>query len=112
MRTQLFASLLVAVDAHGRLLVPRPRLPLWSAPGMAGHTEVSASWREDEPPFLLSGPTTFNGHEYTSAAFRCHDFAAAEPAVVLVAGTALELRWTLPANHPGDCSLYISYDEA
>ena len=42
--------------------------------------------------------------------FRCHDYASSTPTTTITAGGTLDLAWALPANHPGDCSLWISYD--
>ena len=81
---------------------------------MTGHTAADATYREDEPPFLLvAGATQMNGHAYSAqqCSFRCHDFAAGAPSTTIVAGTPLDLQWSLTARHPGDCSLYLSYDE-
>lgn len=33
------------------------------------------------------------------------------PSATLTAGSELQLEWLLEANHPGDCAIYISYDE-
>jgi hypothetical protein len=52
-----------------------------------------------------------NGHTYSASSFRCHDFAAAAPTQRVIAGATLDLHWTLTAPHPGDCFLYVSYDE-
>ena len=49
-------------------------------------------------------------HTYDDSSYRCHDFASSTPATTITAGGTLDLTWDLPANHPGDCSLYISYD--
>jgi len=111
MRTGLVLISVVGACAHGRLTKPDPRAPIWRDANMQGHTDSGATYRENEPPFTLSGPMTHNGHPYSDSSYRCHDFAAQAPSTVLHAGAALELEWTIEALHPGDCALYISYDE-
>jgi hypothetical protein len=69
---------------------------------MQGHTSASATYRENDPPFMLGGPTSMSGHSYSQSAFRCHDFAPAPVSVALHAGGTLDLEWLLEANHPGD----------
>merc|ERR1719482_1754219 len=108
----LVAILLIKhADAHGRLTVPQPRAPLWRSTSMQGFTSPSSTYREEEPAFYLSGAPLTSGHQYTSTSGRCHDFAPAAPDLTLRAGSALHLEWHLSANHPGDCAVYISYDE-
>jgi hypothetical protein len=97
--------------AHGRLLSPTPRPPAWRMPSMTGHVSPTATYRENEPPYMLGGPTFMSGHQYNESSFRCHDFAPTAPSTTITAGGDLSLQWLLEANHPGDCSLYISYDE-
>jgi len=102
---------LPSVACHGRVIDPKPRPPMWRDPNMIGYTSPGSEHRENEPAYTLAGPTEFADHQYTHSAYRCHDFAPTTPETTLTAGSELTLSWYLPANHPGDCSLYISYDE-
>ena len=78
---------------------------------MEGLTSASSEYRMDEPTHsLLNGPVTHTGHLYES--YACHDFKAEdEPSTTVTAGAPLTVEWDLEAKHPGDCSLYISYDD-
>ena len=101
----------VAVHGHGHMTKPRPRPPLWAEPSMTGHTSETADYRWREPPFTLNGPMTHSSHAYRADSYACHDFASESPQTTLTAGASLDLEWVLEARHPGDCALYISYDE-
>eukprot|EP00964_Phaeocystis_antarctica_P154014 scaffold122511_cov63-Phaeocystis_antarctica.AAC.2 len=100
-----------AVHAHGHLTQPRPRPPVWARDSMEGLTSASSEYRMDEPTHsLLNGPVTHTGHLYES--YACHDFKAEdEPSTTVTAGAPLTVEWDLEAKHPGDCSLYMSYDD-
>ncbi len=50
------------------------------------------------------------GHCFGPTSFRCKDLAAESPSLTLNAGTNLTLTLFYQAFHPGDCSVYISYD--
>ena len=78
---------------------------------MEGLTSASSEYRMDEPTHsLLNGPVTHTGHLYES--YACHDFKAEdEPSTTVTAGAPLTVEWDLEAKHPGDCSLYMSYDD-
>ena len=100
-----------AAHAHGYLTRPRPRPPLWAAEsGMQGHTGAAATYRWAEPVFTLDGPRVSSGHRYRADSYSCHDFKAETPQTTITAGESLDLAWTFEAAHPGDCSLYISFD--
>merc|ERR550514_2360488 len=77
---------------------------------MTGHTSETADYRWREPPFTLNGPMTHSSHAYRADSYACHDFASESPQTTLTAGATLDLEWVLEARHPGDCALYISYE--
>ncbi|KAJ1616418.1 hypothetical protein T492DRAFT_895526 [Pavlovales sp. CCMP2436] len=97
---------------------PAPRDPLWLPQYDDGaYTAVGAIYRWDErnltlqPVYTLAGPTTSSGHSYSTNAFRCRESRpSAAPFQEIVAGQTTVIEWDLPANHPGDCYLYLSYD--
>lgn len=107
----LFVGGVASVMAHGHMTRPAPRPPLWIEENDVGHTSESATYRLDEAPFTLRGPMTHNGHIYSPTAYRCHDFREVAPSTIIEAGQPLTIEWQLAARHPGDCSLYVSYDE-
>ena len=110
LRTTLILAAASGVAAHGHMTKPRPRPSLWAPGKEQGATSADATYRYDQPTHTLGGGMTHESHTYTDTSFRCHDFASSAPATTITAGAALELEWSLPAAHPGDCSLYISYD--
>ena len=109
----LLASVVPSALSHGRMTVPTSRLPLWRDPSMTGHTSESATYRQLQPTHTLNGPMNHGDHLYSASSYRCHDFAIAPPSALttVVAGDILQVEWQLEARHPGDCALYISYDE-
>lgn len=113
MYEEMLNLFILSILGHGRLTNPVPRMPLWNDPNVTAHTSPTAVYRLNEPPFTLNGgPATHNGYTYSSSAYRCHDFASERPPPNrLRAGDDVRVQWTLDARHPGDCSLYISYDE-
>lgn len=108
----MWTSTFIFILGHGRLTHPAPRAPIWQSETNQGHTSETATYRLNEAPFTLNGPMTHNGQTYSASSFRCHDFAQKPPTQSIHAGQSLSVQWTFEANHPGDCSLYISYDES
>ena len=45
----VWLGLVSGVAAHGRLLIPEPRPPVWRDQSMQGHTNAEATYRHDEP---------------------------------------------------------------
>jgi len=97
-------------SGHGHLTLPIPR-----------HSDGPTSWAPDKGggwpqastyAFENFRPAFAAGHRFSWSAFRCKDYAAAAPLSTIEAGSLLEVAWWFQptANHPGDCSLYISYD--
>jgi len=126
----VFSLLAQPAAAHGRLTTPLNRIADWRArtesdptawDGQSPKAEDqlfcdsrTCGWRMNEPPVRLidyPGPTTHLGHEYSSSGYRCHDFASTSPRSTLTAGAETDIAWTLDARHPGDCYIYISYDD-
>jgi len=98
-------------DAHGHLSNPIPRAPLWLPQYDNGHTSPTATYRLDEPVYQLGGPMQISGHQYSTNAFRCRESRPEAPVQTITAGSTLQVDWTLSAVHPGDCYLWLSYDE-
>merc|ERR1712050_698330 len=46
-----------------------------------------------------------------STSMRCHDFPPDGHKTQLQAGMPFDVTWTCLACHPGDCYLYLSYDD-
>merc|ERR1712061_783842 len=94
------ALCLRTVSGHGQLTVPRVR------PDIDGNLD---SYRQREPVYNLQGPLT-HSHTYSSTSMRCHDFVPDGEKTQLQAGMPFDVTWTCQACHPGDCYLYLSYD--
>ena len=91
----LYLSLLFSLAAgHGRLTVPSPRAYTYGGGSNA-------------PAFTCDGPAFGS----TATAMRCHDSAPGTVTTV-TAGGEVQLEWFIEAGHPGDCSVWISYDAA
>jgi hypothetical protein len=104
----LLVSMLATAAAHGHMTKPSPRAMAWAY----ATDQHMGSYRYDEPPFTVqNGPSLQSGYQYGPISFRCHDFAAGAPQTTLMAGEVLELEWQIQARHPGDCSLWVSYDD-
>merc|ERR1712087_85401 len=90
---------------------PMPRPASWALEKDQGaFTSPTSISRFDQPTHTLNGPMSHDGHVYSATSFRCHDFASSSPVTTIIAGGVLDIEWLLPAAHPGDCSLWISYD--
>jgi len=108
LRLALLASALGMASAHGHMTQPSPRPLAWAYPT----DQHIGAYRYNEPPFTVqNGPSLQSGYQYGPTSFRCHDFASGTPSSTLTAGAVLNLEWEIVARHPGDCSLWISYDE-
>eukprot|EP00457_Paulinella_chromatophora_P005855 gb/GEZN01005873.1/.p1 GENE.gb/GEZN01005873.1/~~gb/GEZN01005873.1/.p1 ORF type:complete len:439 (+),score=23.05 gb/GEZN01005873.1/:95-1411(+) len=83
------------VNAHARLTSPAPRPYQWSG----GY---------NAPTYTCLGPAF--GTPVDS--MRCHGVGYSAGGVVhtIKAGDVLDMTWITEANHPGDCSVWISYD--
>ena len=92
----LLFSFFNEVQSHGRLTVPKTR-------------KTISSGGINAPVYTCDGPVF--GASRTS--MRCHDSKVFTTLTPLNAGTNINLQWNLqsPANHPGDCSIWLSYDE-
>lgn len=90
--TALFL-IIVSVDAHGRFSNPPPRA-------------ISGGGGPNAPTYTCAGPAF--GTSATS--MRCHDGTTPGTITPVTAGQELDVAWIFEAAHPGDCSIWISYD--
>jgi len=111
--------------AHGYMLKPTYRQAEW-IDGIVGTDSLNPTgfdypqphnFQQANYPYENFAPTSASspgasGMEHSVTSFSCHDMKSGEPTDVVVAGGTLDVEWYLQANHPGDCALYISYDEA
>lgn len=88
-----FLLLVTEVYSHGRLTFPVPRLK-------------NVSGGLNAPIYTCLGPAF--GTSATS--MRCHDTPATNILTTINAGTTIQIELLMEAPHPGDCSLWISYD--
>ena len=103
MRCALVLVRMLLIDSHGHLLAPNFRRAM--AVGPSTHSYYTYY------PFENYQPITVNSHRFRRNSFRCKDKAPELPITTTwTAGTSVTVSWDLQANHPGDCSLYISYD--
>lgn len=91
--TALFL-MIVSVDAHGRFSTPPPRA-------------ISGGGGPNAPTYTCAGPAF--GTSATS--MRCHDGTTPGTITTVTAGEELDVAWIFEAAHPGDCSIWISYDK-
>ena len=91
------------VAAHGHLLTPDFRRRVAVGSQINGYYVY---W-----PYAEFAPTCIQGHCFGATSFRCKDMAAEVPSTTLHAGSNLTLSIWFQAWHPGDCSVYLSYDE-
>jgi len=85
--------ILVYVEAHGRFSNPSPRAYLGSGGPNA-------------PTYTCTGPAFGN----SATSMRCHDSSTPGTITTVTAGKDLPVSWIFEAAHPGDCSIWISYD--
>ena len=86
------------------------------------------NFQQNNYPYEYFVPALASNFRHTKKSYRCHDMRSAPPGRTrasyesdfvsigdtqsrLVAGQTFEIEWNLQANHPGDCALYMSYDE-
>jgi hypothetical protein len=91
------------VRAHGHLLVPQFRRTMAIGSQIRGYYVYH--------PFTNHQPHCVQGHCFGPTSFRCKDTAADTPHTTLRAGDDLTVSIYFQAFHPGDCSLYLSYDD-
>jgi hypothetical protein len=81
------------VEAHGRLTIPQPRIKV-SSGGI------------NAPSYTCLGPA----FQSSTTSMRCHDATSSSPLTTYNAGDTINLEWVMEAPHPGDCSIWLSYD--
>lgn len=105
----ILTFLMLNVDAHGQISQPR----------MRGCTTVynPGTVQEYCPLYGDFGPQKVVGKANTQEETTygdydvCRNEPREEPYVTVTAGGTLDLKYHLQAPHPGDCSLYVSYDD-
>jgi len=81
------------VSGHGRMVSPVPRLKI-SDGGI------------NAPSYTCLGPI----FKSNATSMRCHDSKAGEITNILTAGDTVNFQILMEAPHPGDCSIWLSYD--
>lgn len=102
------ATVVAITDAHGHLITPDIRPPLWAT----SPTPPGNEFQQSNFPYTHFSPASHNGHQHAETDFRCHGFKATTPSTTIQAGKSLQVQWKFGANHPGDCSVYLSYEGA
>lgn len=99
----LTAFLFSSVEAHGRLQIPKTRK----------HTITGFDTYENDPVNFGSGQPATTFHRFSCRNDPPKEGGALKPPQTQVtAGGRMDVRWSLSANHVGDCAAYISYDFA
>ena len=88
-----FLLFITQVFSHGRVTFPIPRLK-----NVIGGLNA--------PIYTCLGPA----FETSLTSMRCHDTLASKPIVTFNSGDTINLEILMEAPHPGDCSLWLSYD--
>ena len=117
MNERVVVAIMLWRRAHGALVV------LYLAPALGHGHLLTPSFRKTMVvgasipnyytyyPFENYQPISVNGHHFRADSFRCKDKAPELPITThWTAGTSVTVQWNFEANHPGDCSLYLSYD--
>lgn len=81
------------VESHGRLTNPSPRLKMVDG-------GINA------PIYTCLGPA----FQTSFTSMRCHDSPASSVLTTYNSGDIINLEWVIEAPHPGDCSIWLSYD--
>lgn len=92
----LFYFYLIFIEkifGHGRITFPTPRLK-------------NVSGGLNAPIYTCLGPAFGT----SSTSMRCHDSPASQTLVTYNAGDTIQLNIMMEAPHPGDCSIWLSYD--
>jgi hypothetical protein len=84
---------LVSVYGHARITNPIPRLK-------------NVSGGLNAPVYTCLGPV----FQTSSTSMRCHDTPSGNIMATYTSGNVVNLEWIMEAPHPGDCSVWISYD--
>ena len=85
--------LTIHVYSHGRITYPIPRLK-------------NVSGGLNAPIYTCLGPA----FQTSPVSMRCHDAPASTPSFIINSGDTIEIQLSIEAPHPGDCSLWLSYD--
>jgi hypothetical protein len=80
-------------ESHGRLTNPIPRLKMVDG-GL------------NAPIYTCLGPA----FQTSATSMRCHDSPASVVQTTYNSGDTINLEWVMEAPHPGDCSIWLSYD--
>ena len=81
------------VYSHGRLTIPQPR-----------PTNLDAG--VNAPVYTCLGPT----FQSSFKSMRCHDTISGPVLNTYRSGDTIQIQWIIEAPHPGDCSIWLSYD--
>lgn len=84
----------VRVLGHGRITLPTPRKLIYFDGGI------------NAPAYTCLGPA----FRTSPTSMRCHDSPAGNIAATYTSGSVVNLEWVMEAPHPGDCSIWLSYD--
>ena len=84
---------IVSVFGHGRLTSPIPRIK-------------NVEGGINAPVYTCLGPA----FKTTQTSMRCHDTPAGSIVGTYTSGSVINLEWLMEAPHPGDCSIWLSYD--
>lgn len=85
--------LFIPVFGHGRITNPIPRVK-------------NVDGGLNAPIYTCLGPA----FKTSSTSMRCHDTPAANIVGTYNSGDIINLEWIMEAAHPGDCSIWLSYD--
>ena len=82
-----------SVYGHGRITNPSPRIK-------------NVDGGLNAPIYTCLGPA----FKTSSTSMRCHDTPAGNIVATYNSGDIINLEWIMEAPHPGDCSIWLSYD--
>jgi hypothetical protein len=85
--------LIVGVFGHARLTFPTPRIK-------------NVDGGLNAPIYTCLGPA----FKTSPTSMRCHDAPSGNIAATYTSGSMVDLEWVMEAPHPGDCSIWLSYD--
>ena len=83
----------VSVSGHGRITNPIPRIK-------------NVDGGLNAPIYTCLGPA----FKTSPTSMRCHDTPAGNIVGTYNSGDTINLEWVMEAPHPGDCSIWLSYD--
>jgi len=105
----LFSFLVMKVYPHGQMSSPRLRgCSNVYKPGTL--QEYCSEYGDFGPQGVVGEPDEVTPSSFTDFIV-CRNKPREEPYVQVEAGKTLKLTYFLQAPHPGDCALYVSYDD-